>query len=317
MDSMTLTTKQIDRDLTSNWQDVCLGHFSLRLPPNLLPLQKRDVRFDGYEFEVLPARYDKALHSEVLEKEQKISALQVPDGLNSVIHREEGDRRNHYLIAYRDGGNDLPHLVNIEGYKKISNKILHYQRGISDGYKRTPPEKSISRNQRFENIYSSAQRILKFLEPVKNQAKPGNGFCLDNQFIIRGNSVTGTGDITKFSMPSDEYFFKIKISTLAGTKNGFNLREHLKKISQNKDIPGEVQLVTVNDMEGGFMRTVDEDYYGAVEYGWLYVESLPNTKRKLVIQIELEERDSPYIGKDKDELDQIFTNILASFHRRG
>ncbi len=164
--------------------------------------------------------------------------------------------------------------------------------------------------------YNAAQRIIKLLEAIKNPIKPGIGFCLDNQFIIRGSSETQTGDIVELSTLNDEFMFSIEISTLAGAKDGFDLHKDLKNISQNEKFKGQIQLVTVNNMEGGLMRAIDEDYYGAIEYGWLYVESLPNTKRELVIQIELEERDSPYIGKDKDELDQIFTNILASFHRR-
>ncbi len=141
MDSMTLTTKQIDRDLTQNWQDICLGYFSLKLPPSLLPLQKRDVRFDGYEFEVLPAKHDNALHSEVLEKEREINALQIPDGLNSVIHRNKGDRRRNYLVAYRDGGNEFPDTLKIYGMKKIGENIVALHQDVIDGYKQ--PENEI------------------------------------------------------------------------------------------------------------------------------------------------------------------------------
>lgn len=315
MDSMTLTTKQIDRDFTRDWQDICLGYFNIRLPPSLLPLQKRDVRFDGYQFETSPAKYDKALHSKILEKEKEINSLQVPDGLDSVIHRKEGDRHNDYLVAYRDGGNEFPDTLKIHGMKKIGKTIVTLHQDVLDGYKQ-PENDGTEQNQWFIEDYNAAQRILRLLRSIKKPAKPGTGFCLNNQFIISGNSITEAGNIIKFSMPSNEYLFKIRVSTLSGTKDGFNLSEHLKNITQEKDTQRQVQLAIVNSMEGGFIRAVDEEN-GEVEYGWLYVEPLPNTKRELVIQIQLEERDSPYIGKDKDDLDRVFTNILASFYRRG
>ncbi len=69
-------------------------------------------------------------------------------------------------------------------------------------------------------------------------------------------------------------------------------------------------------MEGGLTREVSQ-YSDAITYNWIYVEPLPSTKRELIVMIEFKERiKSPYMGKNKDELDILFYNILGSFHRR-
>ncbi len=314
MEHVELKVKQLDKALTRDWQPVCLGHYSLKLPPQWLPLEKDDLRFDGYKFEIEKAVYAGALSAAVNEKEQELARLEVPAGLKSVIHREEGDRRNEYLVAYRDGGNEFPSALMIVGMKKLKKTIVTYHQDALDGYKQAESKTSL-RNQWFAEDYSAGQRLLRLLEPIKNPAKPGRGFCLDNQVIIRGGSVTNTADSLDFFYAADDYLFDVSITTNTGAKEGFDLFKNLENIARQEEYQGEAWRAKINGMEGGLARGVDPDD-GSVLYGWMYVESLPNTRRKLIIRIRLEERNSPYMGKNKDELDALFYNILGSFHRR-
>lgn len=73
MEHVELKVKQLDKALTRDWQPVCLGHYSLKLPPQWLPLKKNKLRFDGYKFEIEKAVYAGALSAAFNEKEQELA----------------------------------------------------------------------------------------------------------------------------------------------------------------------------------------------------------------------------------------------------
>ncbi|MEE9357841.1 hypothetical protein [Candidatus Vondammii sp. HM_W22] len=235
MEHVELKAKQLDKALTRDWQPVCLGHYSLKLPPQWLPLKKNKLRFDGYKFEIEKAVYAGALSAAVNEKEQELARLEVPAGLKSVIHREEGDRRNEYLVAYRKRGKSSPDLLQIVGLKMTDSHLVRFEKAALDGYKQEG-EDMVEQNQWFAEDYSAGQRLLRLLEPIKNPAKSGLGFCLDNQVIIRGESVTNTADSLGFFYAADDYLFDVSITTNTGTKKGYSLFDNLEKAARIEDM---------------------------------------------------------------------------------
>ncbi len=317
---MTPTTQvnlqNIDAEFTQNWQTLCIGRYSLKVPPELLQGEvTHSMHYDGYKLEVIPNQSQADFDTLVKQTQAKIRTLPAPEGLEAALHREEVPGKNQYLVAYRSGIDkempflSTPEVLSIKGYVLIENKILYAEASALDGYKnvfegdKDEQGNTINWDMEFKKQYFLGQRILGLAEPaILNRSgtlKPG--FCVGNAVLIAGNPVTEQLAKYKAYNRNRGYSFTVRVDYIG--------RLHEKKLLSDDK---EYDLQT-NGLGGSVHSRVDQGY---AEYKWFYESWQKGVLDHPYIQINFdEELDHPRHG-DIAFFDKAFLNLMASFHLR-
>jgi hypothetical protein len=321
MTSKTITTslEQLDTTLTKNWQDVCLGRYAIKLPPELLEGKLKYTQYyDGYKITLLENQSQISFDALVKKTQAMIGTLAIPKGLKTALHRENKETKNQYLVAYRSAGKTSPELIEIQGFILIKNYILTIEGGGLDSFKnrfqgdKDQQGNTINWDSRFNKTYAIGERILRLSEAVKpklfsRKIKPGT--CIQNKVLIAADPVSSSFETLRFLASNAGY--KVSVKILHHEKDDRHTSPFSGRYKQSGD---EVYYMDTNNLKGSALRRLDEGYpeYKWLSENWSDKRSLNTPFIRIIFSENLE---SEYSG-NYPMIDKIFLNLVSSFHLR-
>ncbi|WP_228256999.1 hypothetical protein, partial [Malaciobacter mytili] len=306
-----ISFKDIDAKLTKKWLHICVERFSVKLPYSIINYSIHN--YNNIKFELIPNQNINSFNALIDKRKREIKRLEVPKGLSSTIRREE-KKLGSYLITFRSFGNKFPNYIAIEGYYLANNYIVFYKTYTKDGYLLENPEVL---NDNFEKEYTSIKNIKDNLFCIFDKRKIDRGFCLENKAIIKIKEKQIQNSYVSVHFRNKYFRGYIRVKAGSNVKKDFNF----EKLELENELV-EISKCIINGHEGVLSKIVNKVYknnttfYNA-EYLWGYEKANGDIDYPIIIINLKESFKSPYIQqKDKGELDKIFNNILASFHKR-
>ncbi len=306
-----LSIENIDKNLTKKWLSICVERFSFKLPYSIINYSMHN--YNNLKFEVIPNQNINSFNALVDKRRREIKVLEKPEGLSSNIRREE-KQLGSYFVTYRAYGNRFPNFMNIEGYFLANNFVIKYKTSTKDGY--------LSKNKEildelFEEEYLCIKSIKDNLLPIFDKKRVEKGFCIEDKALIKLNEKEFKSAYVSAHFRNKFFRGFIRIKYGANTKKYFPFE---KNKLENELV--EISKCTINGYEGVLSKVINKTtkdsvtYYNA-EYFWGYENVTGDSENPLIIINLKESFKSPYIQqKQKDSLDSLFYNILASFSKR-
>lgn len=306
-----LSVENIDKTLTKKWINICVERFSFKLPYSIINYSMHS--YNNLKFEVIPNQNINTFNALIDKRRRQIKVLEKPEGLSSNIRREE-KQLGSYFVTYRAYGNRFPNFMDIEGYFLANNFIIKYKASVKDGY--------LSKNKEildefFEKEYLVIKNIKDNIFPIFNKKRVEKGFCIEDRAIIKLDEKEFNNAYASVHFRNKFFRGFIRIKYGSTIKKYFPFE---KNKLENELI--EISKCTINGYEGVLSKiinktTIDNITYYNAEYSWGYPKTKVDSKHPLIIINLKESFKSPYIQqKDKDSLDSLFYNILASFCKR-
>lgn len=326
-ETKNVSLETMDKQLTKDWEEVCVGRYSIKLPPEFYEpdIDKFESRFDRFKLTLFKNKSQDAFEQMIRAKKAEIESLPKIEGLKTNFHAEIDDEPDTWLVAYRSGGDSDPfyvtnNLLHITGYKKIKDNILMIDMGSADGLGLSPPEDRDEMNELFKKEWRTGYRILSHAEPAKTllgKFKPGH--CLGNVVVITAEpKLDKMWDEAGVGVPHDKRAFD------DGTY--FGIAYHYD--SPKPDAPQhyyqgilersgyEFGVLNTNQMHGSYMVEYYDDgspLYDWRSEDWLHAEKRSFDKPNLGMTMMLAAERYDY---DAKKIETVFENIVASIHLR-